>query len=54
MLRGVTDSPGLYLLGMTWQYARTSALLGWVGIDAAYLADRIEETKHRQAGAHRG
>ena len=49
--RGVTDSPGLYLLGMTWQYTRTSALLGWVGIDAAYLADRIEETKHRQAGA---
>ena len=30
-VRGVTDSPGLYLLGMTWQYTRTSALLGWVG-----------------------
>ena len=30
-------SPGLYLLGMTWQYKRTSALLGWVGDDAAYL-----------------
>ena len=26
-LRGVTDSPGLYLLGMTWQLTRTSALL---------------------------
>ena len=50
-VRGVTDSPGLHLLGMTWQYTRTSALLGWVGIDAAYLADRIEETKHRDAGA---
>jgi putative flavoprotein involved in K+ transport len=41
-VRGVTEAPGLYLLGMTWQYTRTSALLGWVGIDAAYLADRIE------------
>jgi putative flavoprotein involved in K+ transport len=44
-VHGVTDSPGLYLLGMTWQYTRTSALLGWVGIDAAYLADRIDENK---------
>ena len=41
-VRGVTESPGLYLLGMTWQHTRTSALLGWVGNDAAYLADRIE------------
>jgi putative flavoprotein involved in K+ transport len=47
-VRGVTESPGLYLLGMTWQYTRTSALLGWVGIDAAYLAERVEENK--QAG----
>ena len=46
--RGVTDSPGLYLLGMTWQYTRTSALLGWVGIDAAYVADRIEAGKQIQ------
>ena len=49
-VRGVTDSPGLYLLGMTWQYTRTSALLGWVGIDAAYLADRIEETRQSPGG----
>ena len=48
-VRGVTDSPGLYLLGMTWQYTRTSALLGWVGIDAAYLAERIEETSQSPA-----
>jgi putative flavoprotein involved in K+ transport len=48
-VRGVTESPGLYMLGMTWQYTRTSALLGWVGNDAAYLADRIEATTQRQA-----
>jgi putative flavoprotein involved in K+ transport len=41
-VRGVTESPGLYMLGMTWQHTRTSALLGWVGDDAAYLADQIE------------
>ena len=48
-VRGVTDSAGLYLLGMTWQYTRTSALLGWVGNDAAYLADQIEAAKRTQA-----
>jgi putative flavoprotein involved in K+ transport len=29
------------MLGLTWQHTRTSALLGWVGNDAAYLAARI-------------
>jgi putative flavoprotein involved in K+ transport len=50
-VRGVTASPGLYLLGMTWQHTRTSALLGWVGIDATYLADRIEAGKQSPTGA---
>ena len=40
-LRGVTPSPGLYTLGLTWQHTRGSALLGWVGNDAAFLAKRI-------------
>lgn len=40
--RGVTDSPGLYFLGLTWQYTRGSALIGWVGDDAAYMADQIK------------
>jgi len=39
--RGVTGSPGLYFLGMTWQHTRGSALLGWVKDDAEYLAQRI-------------
>jgi putative flavoprotein involved in K+ transport len=39
--RGVTTSPGLYLLGQTWQHTRGSALLGWVGNDAAFLAEQI-------------
>lgn len=40
--RGVTASPGLYTLGRTWQHTRGSALLGWVGNDAGYLAQQIE------------
>jgi putative flavoprotein involved in K+ transport len=39
--RGVTPSPGLYLLGQTWQHTRGSALLKWVGNDAAFLAEQI-------------
>jgi putative flavoprotein involved in K+ transport len=41
--RGVTDVPGLYFLGLTWQYTRGSALLGWVKDDAEFIAERIEE-----------
>jgi putative flavoprotein involved in K+ transport len=39
--RGVTPSPGPYMLGLTWQHTRGSALLGWVGNDAAFLAGQI-------------
>jgi putative flavoprotein involved in K+ transport len=39
--RGVTEVPGLYFLGLSWQYTRGSALLGFVGDDAAYLAGLI-------------
>ena len=40
--RGVTDVPGLYFLGLTWQHTRGSALLGWVKDDAEFIAERIE------------
>jgi putative flavoprotein involved in K+ transport len=39
--QGVTEVPGLYFLGLSWQHTRGSALLGFVNDDAAYLADRI-------------
>ena len=39
--RGVTDSPGLYFLGLSWQHTRGSALLGWVRDDAEYIAQHI-------------
>jgi putative flavoprotein involved in K+ transport len=41
--RGVTDVPGLYFLGLSWQHTRGSALLGFVKDDAAYLMDRIAQ-----------
>jgi putative flavoprotein involved in K+ transport len=46
--RGVTEVPGLYFLGLSWQHTRGSALLGFVNEDAAYLADRIA-TGHQAA-----
>jgi putative flavoprotein involved in K+ transport len=39
--RGVTKSPGLYFLGLSWQHTRGSALLGWVGDDAEHIAQEI-------------
>jgi putative flavoprotein involved in K+ transport len=39
--RGVTESPGLYFLGLSWQHTRGSALLGWVKDDAEYIARKI-------------
>jgi putative flavoprotein involved in K+ transport len=41
--RGVTTAPGLYFLGLTWQHTRGSALLGWVKVDARFIARRIAE-----------
>jgi putative flavoprotein involved in K+ transport len=45
--RGVTQIPGLYFLGLSWQHTRGSALLGFVDSDAAYLAGHI--TSNAQA-----
>jgi putative flavoprotein involved in K+ transport len=38
---GGTDVPGLYFLGLPWQTSRGSALLGFVGADAAMLSGRM-------------
>jgi putative flavoprotein involved in K+ transport len=39
--RGVTDAPGLFFVGLTWQHTRGSALIGFVKDDAAFIAGRI-------------
>ncbi|WP_169981468.1 NAD(P)/FAD-dependent oxidoreductase [Microbispora sp. H10836] len=41
---GVTAWPGLYFLGLPWQRARGSSVLGWVGRDAHALAERLTAT----------
>jgi putative flavoprotein involved in K+ transport len=51
--RGVTDVPGLYFLGLSWQHTRGSALLGFVNDDAAYLAGRIAQ-QHAATAARAG
>jgi putative flavoprotein involved in K+ transport len=52
--RGVTEIPGLYFLGLSWQHTRGSALLGFVADDAAYLTGRIaaraQATRQAEAG----
>lgn len=49
--RGVTDVPGLYFLGLTWQHTRGSALIGWVKDDAEFLAERIETLQEAKTRA---
>jgi putative flavoprotein involved in K+ transport len=49
--RGMTDVPGLYFLGLTWQHTRGSALIGFVKDDAQFVAERIEELA-RSRGEH--
>ncbi|HVR31295.1 MAG TPA: NAD(P)-binding domain-containing protein [Acidimicrobiia bacterium] len=41
--RGVTEVPGLYVLGLRFQWTRGSHFVDGVGRDAEYLADRIFE-----------
>jgi putative flavoprotein involved in K+ transport len=48
--RGVTASPGLYFLGLSWQHTRGSALLGWVKDDAEFLAQQVGALRGRGAG----
>lgn len=40
--RGITDVPGVYFLGLSWQHTRGSALIGWVGDDAEFIAKQVE------------
>jgi hypothetical protein len=49
--RGVTDEPGLYFLGLSWQHTSGSALLGFVNDDAA---DHTGEPRATQAGEPTG
>jgi putative flavoprotein involved in K+ transport len=46
--RGVTNAPGVFFLGLPFQTAFNSALLGGVGADAAYIAGQISRRSHSE------
>jgi putative flavoprotein involved in K+ transport len=48
--RGVTEAPGLFFIGLTWQYTRGSALIGFVKDDAAFIAGRVVSEHENRAG----
>ncbi|MGZ8597438.1 MAG: flavin-containing monooxygenase [Actinomycetota bacterium] len=48
--RGVTDDPGLFFVGLTWQHTRGSALIGFVNDDAHFIADRIDAHVRSRGG----
>jgi putative flavoprotein involved in K+ transport len=39
--RGRTHVPGLWFVGLPWQHTRGSALLGFVGDDASWVAEQV-------------
>lgn len=43
--RGVTREPGLYFLGLPWQYTWGSGRFSGVAADAQYLVERISQTR---------
>ena len=49
--RGVSTAAGLYFLGLRWQHTTGSALLGWVGHDAAFIAEQIVKQRERLSAA---
>jgi len=51
--RGVTDSPGLYFLGMPNQYSRGSSLIYWVKDDAANIVEQISNGGSGEGAARR-
>ena len=42
---GITQSPGLYFLGLHWMHTFKSGLFSGVGADAEYLAEHIARTR---------
>ncbi|MGQ0844232.1 MAG: MSMEG_0569 family flavin-dependent oxidoreductase [Sporichthyaceae bacterium] len=49
--RGVTASPGLYFLGLPWQWTWGSGRFCGVGADAEFLAERVVELHRGGLGA---
>jgi putative flavoprotein involved in K+ transport len=47
-VRGISPVPGLFFLGLPWQHTRGSALLGFVGEDAAWLAGELATRRASQ------
>jgi putative flavoprotein involved in K+ transport len=48
--RGVTDVPGLYAVGLRFQYRRNSTFVDGARHDAAYLADKITADRSARLG----
>jgi putative flavoprotein involved in K+ transport len=49
--RGVTAAPGLFFVGLPWQFTRGSALLGFVHADADFIAGAVVASAERAAPA---
>jgi putative flavoprotein involved in K+ transport len=48
--RGVTESPGLYFVGLRWQHNLGSSLIGWVRQDAEFIVEHLAGERGRSDG----
>jgi putative flavoprotein involved in K+ transport len=48
--RGITPVPGLYVLGLRFQYRRASNFVGGVGADAAFIAQHVLQRRLDRSG----
>ncbi|GAB3564439.1 NAD(P)/FAD-dependent oxidoreductase [Arthrobacter alkaliphilus] len=44
-VRGVTEQPGLFVVGLPWLTGHYSSVVGGVGVDAEYVAGRVGEPR---------
>jgi putative flavoprotein involved in K+ transport len=44
-LRGVTEHPGLYAVGLPWLHSEPSSVFAGVGADAKYIVDHIAQSR---------
>ena len=52
--RGVTEAPGLYAIGLRFQYRRNSTFVDGARHDAAFLADQITADRAVRVGVRGG
>jgi len=47
-VRGVTEHPGLYAVGLPWLYSEPSSVFAGIGADTAHVVEHIAQHRRRE------